>query len=71
MIAKGFLNENAKKQGGIGTEGTFEWGGYFNTQYFADPNKKIIGILYKQTMGAYKDNTLSKFKQIVFASVVN
>ncbi|MEE4198230.1 MAG: serine hydrolase domain-containing protein [Bacteroidales bacterium] len=70
-LAFSVLNENAEKQGGIGSKGTFEWGGYFNTQYFADPNKKIIGILYKQTMGANKDHTLSKFRQIVFASVVD
>ncbi|HSJ67656.1 MAG TPA: serine hydrolase domain-containing protein, partial [Anditalea sp.] len=31
------------KLGGIGNEGTFDWGGYFNTQYFADPKTNTIG----------------------------
>jgi len=35
--------------------GTFHWNGAFNTQYFADPKERIIGILMKQTLGhSYK-----------------
>ena len=56
--------------GGIGNEGTFDWGGYFNTQYFADPKTNTIGILLKQTSGPTDDQTGWKFRQIVGASVV-
>ena len=58
---------NAKKAeqvGGLSSEGTFEWGGYFNTQYFADPKEKIIGILMKQTQGPVNDNTSWKFREM-------
>ena len=43
--------------------GTFDWGGFFNTQYFADPKKKLIGVLMKQTQGG-NDNTGWKFRQL-------
>lgn len=56
-------------QGGEGGWGTFEWGGYFNTQYFADPGEQLIGILMKQTQNAATDQTGWKFKQMVFASI--
>jgi CubicO group peptidase (beta-lactamase class C family) len=57
--------------GGQGSEGTFEWGGYFNTQYFADPKEGMIGILMKQTQNAANDNTGWKFKQMVFSAIDN
>lgn len=53
-------------KGGMGSPGTFEWGGAFNTQYFADPQEKIIGILLKQTLGA-DEATFWKFRQMIFA----
>lgn len=57
--------------GGIGNKGTFDWGGYFNTQYFADPETNVIGILLKQTSGPTNDQTGWKFRQIVGAAVID
>ncbi|WP_373514157.1 serine hydrolase domain-containing protein, partial [Persicitalea sp.] len=34
---------------GLGSVGKFKWGGYFNTNYFADPQEKIVAVLMKQT----------------------
>jgi CubicO group peptidase (beta-lactamase class C family) len=48
--------------GGQGSVGTFYWGGYFNTQYFADPKEKFIGIIMKQTQGPTKDDTGWQFR---------
>jgi CubicO group peptidase (beta-lactamase class C family) len=56
-------------KGGIGSTGTFYWGGYFNTQYFADPKEKIIGVIMKQTQGKVSDDTSWKFRQLVGQSV--
>jgi CubicO group peptidase (beta-lactamase class C family) len=53
-------------KGGIGSPGTFEWGGAFNTQYFADPKEKIIGIIMKQTLGG-SETTGWKFRQMVYS----
>ncbi len=69
-LAFGVVTDKGEAQGGLGSEGTFDWGGYFNTQYFADPNHKIIGLIFKQTSGSGNgDETGWKFRQMVFTSV--
>ncbi len=68
-LAFGLINEKGAAAGGEGSEGTFDWGGYFNTQYFADPVENIIGILMKQTQGPVNDETGWKFRQMVFAGI--
>ena len=64
-LAFGVLDQNGAARGGQGSVGTFQWGGYFNTQYFADPEEKIIGILMKQTQDIGTDDTGWKFRQLV------
>lgn len=65
-LAFGVVTADGVAEGGIGSEGTFDWGGYFNTQYFADPQEKVIGILMKQTSQTAGDQTGWKFRQMVF-----
>lgn len=67
-LAFGVLTEKGQAKGGLGSPGTFDWGGYFNTQYFADPKEDLIGILMKQTQGG-NDQTGWKFRQLVEAAV--
>ncbi|MEM7369692.1 MAG: serine hydrolase domain-containing protein [Bacteroidota bacterium] len=64
-LAFGVVDQRGQDMGGNGSIGTFEWGGYFNTQYFADPKEQVIGIIYKQTQGWNGDQTGWKFKQLV------
>jgi CubicO group peptidase (beta-lactamase class C family) len=64
-LAFGVLDQKGAAIGGRGSVGTFEWGGYFNTQYFADPVENVIGILMKQTQDAWTDETGGKFSQLV------
>jgi CubicO group peptidase (beta-lactamase class C family) len=68
-LAFGLVNQHGLSVGGSGDIGTFDWGGYFNTQYFADPNENIVGILMKQTQGPTGDQTSWKFRQMVFAAI--
>ncbi|WP_149303906.1 serine hydrolase domain-containing protein [Pareuzebyella sediminis] len=68
-LAFGVVNGIGQDAGGIGSQGTFDWGGYFNTQYFADPKEQVIGILMKQTQGRTTDQTGWKFRQMVFAAI--
>lgn len=68
-LAFGLVNAQGFPKGGEGSVGTFDWGGYFNTQYFADPVTKTIGILMKQTQGGNGDQTGWKFRQMVFAAI--
>jgi len=63
-LAFSVVTPRGEELGGYGSAGTFEWGGYFNTQYFADPKEKIIGILMKQTQGNVTDNSGWKFRQL-------
>jgi CubicO group peptidase (beta-lactamase class C family) len=68
-LAFSVVTKAGEEKGGISSEGTFEWGGYFNTQYFADPKEKVIGILMKQTQGPVNDETGWKFRQLVGQSI--
>ena len=62
-------NQNAISIGGMGSEGTFSWGGYFNTQYFADPIEQVIGIIMKQTRGIPAEPSGNLFKRLVFSAL--
>lgn len=64
-LAFGIVRQGGQDKGGIGSIGTFDWGGYFNTQYFADPKEQTIGILMKQTQGPVKDETGWKYRQLI------
>jgi CubicO group peptidase (beta-lactamase class C family) len=63
-LAFGVVTDRGQAKGGEGSPGTFDWGGYFNTQYFADPKEGVIGILMKQTQGG-NDDTGWRFRQLV------
>jgi len=67
-LAFGVVTEKGQGRGGEGSAGTFDWGGYFNTQYFADPKEQLIGVLMKQTQGG-NDDTGWKFRQLVGQTV--
>ncbi len=69
-IGFGVVTDKGVAMGGMGSKGTFDWGGYFNTQYFADPQTGIIGLIFKQTSGAGNgDETGWKFRQMVFTLI--
>jgi CubicO group peptidase (beta-lactamase class C family) len=68
-LAFGVVKADGVAKGGIGSEGTFDWGGYFNTQYFANPEEGIIGILMKQTQRINGDYTEERFRSMVFSAV--
>lgn len=68
-LAYSVLRDIGEDKGGIGSEGTFTWGGYFNTNYFADPKEKIIGVIMKQTQGTTGDNLNNMFRQVIYSSL--
>ena len=51
--------------------GTFSWGGAFNTQYWADPKEKLIGVIYMNTYGGPNRNTADKFKVFTYQGIVD
>jgi CubicO group peptidase (beta-lactamase class C family) len=70
-LAFGVVTQKGQDNGGTGSKGSFGWGGYFNTQYFADPVEKTIGILMKQTQDANLDDTDWKFRILVNQAVAD
>jgi CubicO group peptidase (beta-lactamase class C family) len=68
-LAFSVATKHGQDMGGSGSEGTFSWGGYFNTSYFADPKEGLTGILMKQTQDTDKDDTGGKFSVLVGQSV--
>jgi CubicO group peptidase (beta-lactamase class C family) len=64
-LAFSVVTQKGQDHGGLGSAGTFGWGGYFSTEYFADPKEKTIGIFMKQTQGAENDDTDWKFQMLV------
>jgi CubicO group peptidase (beta-lactamase class C family) len=70
-LAFGVLTERGAGKGGQGSIGTFNWGGYFNTSYFADPAEKTIGILMKQTQNQINDDTGWKSMILVGQAIVD
>jgi CubicO group peptidase (beta-lactamase class C family) len=61
-IGFGVVGEKGQDLGGQGSAGSFYWGGYFNTQGFADPKEGLVGLIMKQTRGPVSDNTGWQFK---------
>ncbi len=68
-LAFGIVKDKGVATGGRGSLGTFDWGGYFNTQYFADPEEQVIGIIMKQTQAIGPDPSVWKFRQLVFQTI--
>ena len=67
-LISGIVRDSDLLTGARGGEGTIFWGGYFNTAYFADPNEKVIGIIYKQTQ-MIGEPTTELFNQIIFGAI--
>jgi CubicO group peptidase (beta-lactamase class C family) len=50
-------------------EGTFEWGGYFGTSYWADPKEKIVALIMTQQVPNSHGDLGSKFKALVYQAL--
>ncbi len=68
-LAFELVTKKGQEKGGIGSEGTFSWGGYYDTQYYADPKEQTVGILMKQVTGVDNDDTWMKFRILLSAAI--
>ncbi len=50
-------------------EGTFDWGGFFGTTYWADPEQGIIGLIYTQKFPNSHGDLSDKFKVLVYQAI--
>jgi CubicO group peptidase (beta-lactamase class C family) len=51
--------------------GSFSWGGAFNTQYWADPKEKLVGLIYTNMYASPGLNTGDRFKTLVYQAIVD
>ncbi len=50
-------------------EGTFAWGGIFNTTYWVDPKNKIVAQVYSQVWGRTHNDLDKRFMVLVYQSL--
>jgi CubicO group peptidase (beta-lactamase class C family) len=62
------ISQNGEAKGN-GSAGRFNWGGYFNTNYWADPKEKIIMVLMKQTQAAPDGGSEAMFTRLIYQSI--
>lgn len=53
------------------SEGSFAWGGYFGTTYWADPDKKIVGLLFINQSPLRHGEIQNKFKAMVYQTITD
>lgn len=51
------------------SEGTFSWGGYYGTTYWADPKEHLICLIMTQHTPNTHDEIATKFESLVYASL--
>lgn len=50
--------------------GTFEWGGYFNTKFFIDPEEELIFVGMTQILPFYRQDFWTRLYAMIYASVL-
>lgn len=53
------------------SEGSFAWGGYFGTTYWADPEEKLVCLLFMQQSPLSHGEIQSKFKALVYQTLTD
>lgn len=66
----GFEITTASGQAVLGiSEGSFAWGGYFGTTYWADPKERLVGLLFVQQFPLSHGEIQNKFKAMVYQAL--
>ena len=66
----GFEVTTEKGQAKLGiSEGSFSWGGYFGTTYWADPKERIVALLFIQQSPLNHSEIQNKFKAMVYQAL--
>jgi CubicO group peptidase (beta-lactamase class C family) len=55
----------------ISTLGSFSWGGAFNTNYWADPKEKLIGLIYTNMYASPSYQLSDKFKVLTYQAIID
>ncbi len=66
----GFQITTEKGQSILGvSEGSFAWGGYFGTTYWADPKERLVCLLFAQQFPLSHGEIVNKFKALVYQAL--
>jgi CubicO group peptidase (beta-lactamase class C family) len=52
------------------SQGTYYWGGFFSTDFWIDPQEKLIGILLTQTRPYDPHDVLRQFRVLATSAIV-
>src|SRR5947209_18729613 len=55
----------------VASAGTFSWGGIFNTYFWADPNKDLIGVLMTQVYPFDHLTVREDFRRLSYEAIAN
>ncbi len=53
------------------TDGSFSWGGFFGTQYWADPKEGLVAQIYVQQYPISHGDYGDKFRVLVYQALDN
>jgi CubicO group peptidase (beta-lactamase class C family) len=68
----GFQITTERGQSVLGvSEGSFAWGGYFATTYWADPKEKLVCLLFMQQFPMSHGEIQSKFRALVYQTLTD
>jgi CubicO group peptidase (beta-lactamase class C family) len=62
--------EEPSMTGGSKSQGTYYWGGIFNTRFFVDPDEELIGIFMSQLIPRDPRRLRDRFVNTVYQAVV-
>lgn len=66
----GFQITTANGQAKLGvSEGSFSWGGYFSTTYWADPKERLVCLLFMQQSPLSHGEIQDKFRVLVYQAL--
>jgi CubicO group peptidase (beta-lactamase class C family) len=64
------VTEDVGKSGRYGSVGAFGWGGAYHTNYWVDPQEKVVGVLMTQLLPAGDSDLQQRFRALVYSSIV-
>jgi CubicO group peptidase (beta-lactamase class C family) len=62
--------ENLGRAGRHGSVGAFGWGGAYHTNYWVDPQERLVAVLMTQLLPAGDSPLQHRFRALVYASIV-
>lgn len=66
----GVVSEAAKDRG-LGSPGTYSWGGFYHTYFFVDPRRELIGVVMTQLYPWSHLTLWSDFRRGVYAALLD